>query len=159
MRDAPRGPVRVAPGAPVSALLELAEWRLGPDMAREIRGSARAGLGEAGDWVPATIRDPAIRAALPAAVSAIVREFGPVKVVLFGSQARGNARTDSDVDLLVVFERPIDRREQQARIRRLLRDAPFAKDVLAASVADLEHPLIGSALASAIREGVVLYER
>ena len=44
-------------------------------------------------------------------------------------------------------------------IRRLLRDMPFAKDVLVASVADLQHPIGGTAVSAALREGVVVYER
>jgi len=36
---------------------------------------------------------------------------------------------------------------------------PFAKDILAAVTDDLGHPLRGSALAEAIRDGVVVYER
>ena len=33
----------------------------------------------------------------------IVEKFDPLQVILFGSQARGDAHADSDVDLLVVF--------------------------------------------------------
>ena len=32
----------------------------------------------------------------------IAREFRPQRVILFGSHARGSARADSDVDLLVI---------------------------------------------------------
>lgn len=32
----------------------------------------------------------------------IVREFRPEQIILFGSHARGEARDDSDVDLLVI---------------------------------------------------------
>ena len=35
-------------------------------------------------------------------VKAIVDEVDPVQIILFGSQAKGNAKPDSDVDLLVV---------------------------------------------------------
>lgn len=42
-----------------------------------------------------------LRAALPGAVQRLVRDFGVTRVVLFGSLARGTARLDSDVDLLV----------------------------------------------------------
>ena len=34
----------------------------------------------------------------------IAREFHPQKIVLFGSHARGDARPDSDVDLLVIMD-------------------------------------------------------
>jgi predicted nucleotidyltransferase len=33
----------------------------------------------------------------------IVKQFDPLQIILFGSQARGDARPDSDIDLLVVF--------------------------------------------------------
>jgi predicted nucleotidyltransferase len=36
-------------------------------------------------------------------VRRIVRRFHPVKIILFGSQARGMATADSDVDLLVIL--------------------------------------------------------
>ena len=35
-------------------------------------------------------------------VRAIVAEVDPEQVILFGSRARGDAREDSDVDLIVV---------------------------------------------------------
>lgn len=33
----------------------------------------------------------------------ILREFHPEKIILFGSHARGDAKPDSDVDLLVIM--------------------------------------------------------
>ena len=39
-------------------------------------------------------------------VQAIVREVDPERVYLFGSRARGEARQDSDVDLLIVVSEP-----------------------------------------------------
>lgn len=36
-----------------------------------------------------------------------LKDFGVKSLLLFGSVARDEARTDSDVDLLVEFERPI----------------------------------------------------
>jgi predicted nucleotidyltransferase len=36
-------------------------------------------------------------------VQRIVNKFHPEKIILFGSQARGTAGPDSDVDLLVVM--------------------------------------------------------
>lgn len=159
VRDAPRGPVSLAPGAPVRALLELAEWCLGPETAREIRSTAHAGREGPGAWVPATIRNPTIRAALPGAIQAIVAAVDPARVLLFGSQARGDARPDSDVDLLVVFDRPVDKREVRNEVGRALATMPFGKDILVAETADLERPMPGTALVGAVRDGVVIHER
>src|SRR4030095_6203034 len=39
-------------------------------------------------------------------VQAIVREVDPERIYLFGSRARGEARQDSDVDLLIVVSEP-----------------------------------------------------
>ncbi|MEK9163875.1 MAG: nucleotidyltransferase domain-containing protein, partial [Chloroflexota bacterium] len=36
-------------------------------------------------------------------VKRIVTQFDPVRIILFGSRARGAARPDSDVDLLVIL--------------------------------------------------------
>jgi predicted nucleotidyltransferase len=36
-----------------------------------------------------------------------IRSFGVKSLALFGSVARGEARLDSDVDLLVEFDRPV----------------------------------------------------
>ena len=109
--------------------------------------------------VPDTIRDQRIRTAWPTAIRSIVSAYDPARVILFGSQARGDAQPDSDVDLLVVFDDDRDRRERRIGIRRLLRDMPFAKDVLVASTADLQHSAGSTAVAAALREGVVVYER
>ncbi|OGO53781.1 MAG: hypothetical protein A2Z32_10685 [Chloroflexi bacterium RBG_16_69_14] len=100
-----------------------------------------------------------MRAAWPTAIRAIVSAYQPTRVILFGSQARGDATSQSDVDLLVVFAGAVDRRYRRVEILRLLSDMPFAKDVLVATTSDVAQPLIGSALADAVREGVTVYER
>ena len=43
-----------------------------------------------------------------------------VGVVLYGSEARGEAGADSDVDLLVLLEGPVDRWNETRRINRAL---------------------------------------
>lgn len=44
------------------------------------------------DLVPRELLDP------------VVRHFRPQRIILFGSHARGDAREDSDIDLLVVVD-------------------------------------------------------
>jgi DNA-binding MarR family transcriptional regulator len=157
-REGHRGPIVFRPAAPRAALREVADWSLGPRRAATIANAART-LAQRPPSVPSTIRDPAIRAAWPATIDAIVREFGPKRVILFGSQARGDAVRDSDVDLLVVFEDVADRRERAIEIASLLRSAPFPKDILVASERDAARPMAGTAMADALREGLVVYGR
>ncbi len=160
VRETPRGRLQFTPEAPRQALRELAEWRLGRNDADRIARAARIAP-PASSWpsAPPTIRDERIRAAWPTAIQSIVSTYHPARVILFGSQARGDAGPDSDVDLLVVFAGEVNRRERRTEILSLLRSMPFAKDVLVATAENVARPLIGSALADAIREGVTVYEQ
>jgi len=158
MRASPRGPVCFAGEAPRQALRDLATWRLGAATAEAITNRARRSSGSPHP-APPTVRNPAIRRAWPRVMESIVSTFHPRRVVVFGSQARGDARPDSDLDLLVIFDEIEDRREQRVLLRRLMRHEAFAKDVLVATPADVERPPFGSALADAVREGVTVYER
>ncbi len=157
-RETRRGPVVFRPTAPRAALREVADWTLGRRRAADLVRSART-LVERQPSVPETIRDPAIRAAWRSTIQAIVDGFGPRRVILFGSQARGDAGGDSDVDLLVTFDAVADRRERAIEIASLLRSAPFAKDILVASERDIAHPMAGTAMADALREGLIVYGR
>ncbi len=159
VRESPRGRWRFSAGAPRRALRELAEWRLGAGSTGTVVRVGDVGSTSIRQDAPRTIRNERIRAAWPAAIQSIVSAYQPERVILFGSQARGDAGPDSDVDLLVVFTEEVDRRERRAELLSLLRGMPFAKDVLVATAANVARPLIGSALAGAIREGVTVYER
>ena len=89
----------------------------------------------------------------------IVRGFDPLQIILFGSQARGDAHPQSDIDLLVVFAEIDDKRKTAVDIRIALADLPVAKDILVSTPEELERhrTRIGSALRYAQREGKVLY--
>ena len=58
----------------------------------------------------------------------IAAKFSPVKVILFGSRARGTARPDSDVDLLIVTDRPA-RSDTSLKIRMAV-DYDFGLDIV-----------------------------
>jgi predicted nucleotidyltransferase len=94
-------------------------------------------------------------------IQRIVTQFAPKQVILFGSQARGDAGPNSDVDLLVVLAKVKDRRQETIRIRQALADLPIAKDIFIATPEDirLRGNLVGSILRPALSEGKVLYER
>ncbi len=100
---------------------------------------------------------------LPSVVEQVVERFDPLKVVLFGSLARGEPNYDSDIDLLVVFERVEweDKRELAIQVRLAVLDVPAPIDVVVTDPDEIERRghMVGSILRPALREGRVLYER
>ncbi len=75
-------------------------------------------------------------ATVSTAVERIVAACQPQAIVAFGSRARGQARPDSDLDLLVLLHTPTaDAGALRRRLRALLADLPLSKDIL---VSDLE---------------------
>jgi len=94
-------------------------------------------------------------------VERIVRQFHPEMVILFGSHARGDARPDSDVDLLVVLEADGCVSEQRLDIRQALHDIPVPLDVIVTRPEDFSwrKDVVGTIEWPAAREGKVLYAR
>jgi predicted nucleotidyltransferase len=97
-------------------------------------------------------------------VDAIVGLVKPVCVVLFGSYAKGNLQSGSDIDLLVVekdsFGPRRSRWKEIAAIRRILRPYRGAKDILVYSRDEVElyRQSANHVVAEAFRKGKVLYE-
>lgn len=98
-------------------------------------------------------------------VNFVIDEVHPEKVVLFGSRARGDAREDSDVDLLIIEREPFgpnrSRNREAGRLYRRLAGFGIAKDLLLYSqgeVGEYAHS-VNHVVARALREGRVLYER
>jgi uncharacterized protein len=88
----------------------------------------------------------------------IVAAAPGAQVILFGSQARGEAGPDSDVDLLVVEPRVDDRFGEIVRLQRVLAPLRLPADVVVVSEADLEEwgAVQNTMLHDALREGRVL---
>src|SRR5438128_11552347 len=82
------------------------------------------------------------RAPAPALLEEVVRRVvdvaQPERIVLFGSGARGEMGSDSDVDLLIVKHDVIQKRVLATRIRQALRGLGEAFDILIAAPEQIE---------------------
>jgi len=92
-------------------------------------------------------------------VSRIVDAVHPLRIVLFGSAARGDVGPDSDVDLLVVMPDGTHRRETMQFLHTQFFGIPLAVDVLVATPSDLaKHgDNIGLIYYTVLREGRAVY--
>jgi predicted nucleotidyltransferase len=100
-----------------------------------------------------------------AMVDIIVREANPEQIILFGSRARGDARPDSDVDLLIIESEPFSiqrsRRKEAGNLYMKLGKIGISKDLLLYSrdevkyLADSRNHVVGRAIC----EGKVIYDR
>jgi predicted nucleotidyltransferase len=94
-------------------------------------------------------------------VERITKQFRPLRIVLFGSRARGHATASSDVDLLVVLPEVANKRHAAVEIRRVLGDLPVCKDIVVTTPGEIASrgQVIGGVLRAALHEGKVVYER
>jgi predicted nucleotidyltransferase len=91
---------------------------------------------------------------------AIVQEFQPLKVILFGSHAYGTPTEDSDVDLLIVMDVPESATRQKAvEIRRRI-PRHSRMDLLVRSPEEIAYRLAHNDwfMQEIIDRGQVLYE-
>ncbi len=98
----------------------------------------------------------------PELLAPVVAFFNPRRVILFGSHARGDARPDSDIDLLVVVDDDTPAEKVTLRAgaasRRGYRNPA---DVIPVREATFQRKarIPGTLSRAAAREGVVIYER
>jgi uncharacterized protein len=90
----------------------------------------------------------------------VASDFGPERIVLFGSHATGTADYDSDVDLLVVMPHDDKNWRMAAKIRTAI-PAGFPLDLLVRQPDEMAQRLkAGDVLLNSIQEtGRLLYEK
>jgi predicted nucleotidyltransferase len=91
----------------------------------------------------------------------IVAVSDPQQIILFGSQARGDAGSDSDLDILVVKDEVESLGAEAARIYRALAGLSTPVEVVVArsDYVRRHRDVIGTIVRPALREGRVLYAR
>lgn len=94
-------------------------------------------------------------------VRRIVKKFDPEKIILFGSHAKGTARPDSDVDLLIVMPVAGSKRKMQLELRTALHDVRVPKDVIVTTPEEFawRKDVVGTIEYPAATEGKLLYAR
>ncbi|MGB3399174.1 MAG: nucleotidyltransferase domain-containing protein [Candidatus Deferrimicrobiaceae bacterium] len=94
-------------------------------------------------------------------VRRIVKLFGPERIVLFGSHARGDAGPDSDVDFLVVMPVRGSKRNKAIEIAVALDDIRIPKDIIVTTPNEFawRKEIAGTIEKPAAREGKVVYAR
>ncbi len=97
---------------------------------------------------------------IASAVDILRRIARPRRILLFGSQATGRARPDSDVDLLVIEDEIADRGAELARLYRALRPLRLPVELVLTSEARFRdwRDIPGSLFHAAARDGKLLYE-
>ncbi len=92
-------------------------------------------------------------------VQRIARVVRPTRIILFGSRAKGKARANSDLDLLVVYDGPLSKRALKLRIHDLFLEREFSMDlfVLTSEEFERQKKVVSTVGRVADREGVVCY--
>ena len=92
-------------------------------------------------------------------VKIITEKFNPIKIILFGSYARGTSHKYSDIDLLVIMPDGIDTFHKAVDIGNSLCMSPMPKDIVVDTISDFEEARTQNGMLEKIaaREGVVLY--
>ncbi len=88
--------------------------------------------------------------------------YGPERIILFGSRARGDAREFSDIDLIVVKETDAPRRERTVKCREYLpKRLGVDIDTLVYTPAEIERSLEARNpfIAAAFTDGIVVYDK
>jgi len=98
---------------------------------------------------------------IDAVKTSVLAYVQPELLLLFGSRARGDAREDSDIDLLVVMDTNAKPTYRSLPIRKALKAIPIGKDILVYTPEEFEAWSSASAslVSRAVQEGIELYRK
>ncbi len=96
-------------------------------------------------------------------VERLAEEYRPERIILYGSYAYGTPNEDSDIDLFIVKESPLNRIMRAVEVRRILTD-PKRRISISPRVYTpsevIERLALGDQFVEeVIKRGVTLYER
>jgi len=82
------------------------------------------------------------------------------QILIFGSAAAGSLTPDSDIDLLMLEDDPVDARPDRLRIRQALRGLGWAFDIVVMTMERFDETkgVVGTIAYPANRQGQVVYE-
>ena len=94
-------------------------------------------------------------------VRRIVETAQPEKVILFGSQVRGDARPNSDFDVLVIKSSDEPRYRRSIPLYVALADLPVEVEVMVFTPEEVDEwsQVPQAFVTTAVREGMTIYER
>ncbi|MFH0766112.1 MAG: nucleotidyltransferase domain-containing protein [Calditrichota bacterium] len=93
-------------------------------------------------------------------VKRLVEAAQPIRIIMFGSYARGDATEDSDLDLLVIKRDVENRGQEMSRLREAVGKVGIGVDVLVYTEEEVQtkRDWSSTAIYWAVREGKALYE-
>ena len=92
---------------------------------------------------------------------AIVERFHPQRIILFGSQARGEATAESDLDLFIEMETLARPPERAIEVSSVFGLRPWSLDIVVYTPQEVQRlrKINGTLISMIEAEGKVLYER
>jgi len=94
-------------------------------------------------------------------IECVLKVVIPDTIILFGSQARGDARPDSDYDILVIKSGLENERKTAQAIYRIFVDidTPIGVDIIVKTPESVEKnkQMVVSIVKEALKEGIVIY--
>lgn len=93
-------------------------------------------------------------------IDKILQVITPDKIILFGSQARGDAKKDSDYDILIIKDSIEDQRTTLRNLYRQMIGLEVGIDIILKTSKDVEKSksMFVSVTKEALNEGIIIYE-